>query len=208
VNYGVLDKLDIGLVIPVIDIDVDARVTATGLNDPSGTPITDYSASGSASSLGLGDIVVRAKYHFFQREQTGLALRADLWLPTGDEDDLRGLGEDAGSVQLIGSTRWRWLSPHGSVGFFLRGGKQNSVRYQVGTDVRAHERVSFSVDFVASNDLEKDGVGDFIAAVSTGLKINPWRRLVIGSNAVWRVNDEGLRDDVIPSLSVEYTFGD
>ncbi len=207
-NYGVLDRLDVGLVIPIVQLDLDARVTVNGLTDPSSAPITNYAASGSESTVGLGDMVLRAKYHFYQTEDTGIAVRGDLWIPTGDEDELRGLGEVAGTIQLIGSTRWRWFSPHASIGMFIRGngGDQDSARYQVGTDIRVHERLSVSLDVVMGDDLERDNVGDFTAALSSGVKVNPWRRLVIGANALWRLNDEGLRDDVIPSLSVEYTF--
>jgi hypothetical protein len=206
-NYGVLDRLDVGLVIPIIQLDLDARVTVNGLQGDSG-PITNYANSGSESTVGLGDIVLRAKYHFYQSEDTGIAVRGDLWIPTGDEDELRGLGEVAGTIQLIGSTRWRWFSPHASIGLFIRGngGNQDSARYQIGTDIRVHEKMSVSLDVVMGDDLERDNVGDFTAALSSGVKINPWRRLVIGANALWRLNDEGLRDDVIPSLSVEYTF--
>jgi hypothetical protein len=207
-NYGIHDRIDIGLVVPIIQLDLDARVRVSGLQDTSGTPITNYTSAGKESTTGLGDVVVRAKYNFYQSEETGVAARADLWLPTGDEDELRGLGEVAGMVQLIASTRWRWFSPHGSIGVFLRGdgGDQDSARYQLGTDVRLHERLSMSVDVVMTDDLERDEVGDFTAALSTGVKMNPWRRLVVGANALWRLNDEGLRDDVIPSISVEYTF--
>lgn len=35
---------------------------------------------------------------------------------------------------------------------------------------------------------------------------NLWRRLVITGAAIIRLNDEGLRADVVPSFALEYTF--
>ena len=60
-NVGVLDDLELGVVVPV------ARVTLEGerLNVYRGTPLVQASATGNAS--GLADIAVRAKYGFSPR---------------------------------------------------------------------------------------------------------------------------------------------
>jgi hypothetical protein len=53
---------------------------------------------------------------------------------------------------------------------------------------------------------DEEDVGEDIFGVAAGLKVNPWSRLVLAGSALVRLNDDGLRADVIPSVSIEYTF--
>jgi len=69
-----------------------------------------------------------------------------------------------------------------------------------------HERVTIAGDFIGSRDLDSDGVGDTQIGAAAGLKVNVWRRLILSGNALIRLNNQGLRSDVIPSGAIEYTF--
>jgi hypothetical protein len=59
---------------------------------------------------------------------------------------------------------------------------------------------------VGEHQLDDDGLGDNIFGVSGGAKVNVWRRLVLTGTVLFRLNDQGLRADWIPSGTVEYTF--
>ena len=63
-----------------------------------------------------------------------------------------------------------------------------------------------SVDFIGSEDLYHNGIGDTQMSVAPGLRINPWKNLVVSAGALIPVNHQGLRSDVVPTLGVEYIF--
>ncbi len=115
-TFGVTDRLDVGVVLPIVRLDMSAQVdqtttTGTPLQDCSyyrnnyspadlvalgieGTPCTTASASGSRKvsddHLGPGDLVVRSKWNFMLAPVSGAALLAAT-VPTGDTDNLTGL---------------------------------------------------------------------------------------------------------------------
>lgn len=202
VNYGVTDAIDLGIVIPYLDVRVEGEVTT---RFPDGTVLR---TEDSDSASGLGDIILRGKARFLETEWVDMAARLDLFLPTGNEDDLRGFGEPAVGMLLAGSKTFGRFSPHANVGILIRGGgkEQHDWRFSGGIDVRVTDRFSFTTDAIFRDALHSDGVGDFIASLATGVKVNPWRRLVLSANVVWRLNDQGLRADWVPSFAAEYTF--
>ena len=113
-----------------------------------------------------------------------------------------------GAANLIASKSIGWFMPHVNLGVQIRtGGKENhQFRWAVGYDLRVHRRATVSVDFIGSEDLHHDGIGDTQMAVAPGVKINPWRNLLVTAGALIKVNHQGLRANVIPTLGVEYTF--
>lgn len=98
--YGITDRIDVGITIPLLDVKVKERVREIGFFfcDPSFTACTDPQLTGqdfrsnSASGSGLGDIVLRGKWNFLQvpklwNGRMGMAFALDVKLPTGDEGD-------------------------------------------------------------------------------------------------------------------------
>lgn len=126
-SYGVSDRLDLGVALPVVQIDLDAAATLTidrlstadsrGIHqfEDDDTDQVIFSDSGFAS--GPGDLVLRAKYRFLDRPVGGMALLSNLQLPTGDEDDLLGSGQTKASLVLIGSRRWEKVAGHFNLGY-------------------------------------------------------------------------------------------
>jgi len=208
VNYGVTDKLDVGIVVPYLAIWLKGSVQATGLVDPSTGRTFSVQTSGSARSSGIGDIVLRAKMNFFEGEYGALASRLDFYVPTGDADNFRGFGQPAAGASLIYSAALGIFSPHMSVGFLWRFNDQslNEMRLAVGGDMRITEWLTATTDVLLNQNTQHNDVGNSLLSVATGIKFNPWRRLVLSTNLLWRLNDQGLRTLVIPSVSVEYTF--
>jgi hypothetical protein len=164
-NYGLSERLDIGLALPFQKVDLAARIRtkierlSTG-SDPfvvhafdDGTDGRDFLESGSAS--GIGDVVLRGKWNFLRRADTSLALAADLRLPTGDEGNLLGSGATQTKLYLVVAGPARRLAPRASVGYtFSRGGSEFSgdlpdeIGYSAGFDAALHKRVTLTADFI------------------------------------------------------------
>lgn len=131
-NYGVTDRFDIGLAVPIVHVSIDARVTAEILRTASASnPITHsfdgrgagtIALSEQGSATGLGDILVRAKYNFLRSETTAYAAALDLRLPTGDEDDLLGTGATQAKFLFVASSELGRFSPHVNLGYTLSSG--------------------------------------------------------------------------------------
>jgi len=208
VNYGVTDKLDVGIVVPYLATWLKGSVQASGLIDPSTGRTFSVQTSGSAQSSGIGDLVLRAKMNFIDGEYGALASRLDFYVPTGDADNFQGFGHPAGGASLIYSAALGPFSPHASVGFLWRFDAQqfNEMRFALGGDVRITPWLTATSDLLLNQNTAQYNVGNTILSVATGIKFNPWRRLVLSTNLLWRLNDQGLRTLVIPSVAVEYTF--
>ena len=102
-SYGVSDRLDIGVAVPFVRVELNASVLRT--NRPAGDvgrsrPFTrSRLQSGSATvpqlsgtAAGLGDMVLRGKYAFTADNPLGLAAAVEARVPTGDENNLLGTG--------------------------------------------------------------------------------------------------------------------
>ncbi|HBZ72741.1 MAG TPA: hypothetical protein DEP35_24595 [Deltaproteobacteria bacterium] len=208
VNYGVTDKLDVGIVVPYLATWLKGSVQADGLINPTTGNTFSVRTSGSAQSSGIGDIVLRAKMNFYDGEYGALASRLDFYAPTGDPDNFRGFGQPATSASLVYSAALGIFSPHLAVGFLWRFNDQNlnELRYAAGADLRITEWLTATADFLFNQNPQHNDVGNYILSAATGIKFNPWRRLVFSANLLWRLNEQGLRALVIPSAAVEYTF--
>src|SRR5215208_6334937 len=127
-NYGVTDRWDVGVAVPIVRVNLDASVTARILrfatNPPPeamltdqqrkdsldvhtfeiGNPSATQTLAHSGHSTGLGDIAIRTKYQVLRGAGGGLAAAVDLRLPTGDENELLGTGGVQAKLMLIAST--------------------------------------------------------------------------------------------------------
>jgi hypothetical protein len=162
-SYGVSDRFDVGLVVPLVSVDMQAETQAqiqriaTNPTAPAihtfrnGTAEDAFTQSGSAS--GLGDMVVRAKWQIVRgTEGGGLALLGDVRLPTGDERDLLGTGATRGIVFLVGSLQLGKFSPHGNVGYGISSDGPEGLEipeeldYKVGFDWALNPRLTIAAD--------------------------------------------------------------
>jgi hypothetical protein len=129
--YGVTDRIDVGIVVPIVSIDLNAQVNATILRlatqnitaihqfDNTGASTSTFSESGSAT--GIGDIILRGKYHFLRAAGGGLAVAVDVRTPTGDEENLLGAGATQAKFQLVASRAYDRLAPHFNIGYTFSG---------------------------------------------------------------------------------------
>jgi hypothetical protein len=133
-NYGLTDRFDVGLAVPIVHVKIDAsvdsqilRMAAQSVNNPLihsfdglGSSTETLSASGSAS--GLGDVLLRAKYNFARTQTTAFAAALDLRLPTGDKDNLLGSGATQTKLFFVGSGEYGRFNPHVNFGYTFSSG--------------------------------------------------------------------------------------
>jgi hypothetical protein len=162
-NYGLTDRWDIGAALPITKVNIDASIDArVDRIATSGTPTLHQFATGnpnenissvSGDATGLGDIVLRTKSRFMKAQGGGLAAGLDLRLPTGDEEDLLGLGTTQAKFLLIGSTEFGNLAPHVNLSYAVAGDSSlqdidiaNEFGYTFGVDAVAGKvTVAFDV---------------------------------------------------------------
>jgi hypothetical protein len=174
-NYGVTDRLDVGVAVPYLRIKMKARIhehiEKFSTRDepfvfhifPNGTDDNDILDSDEAE--GLGDMVLRAKYRFKAVEGGGLAAGIDLRLPTADETELLGSGATQLKLYLIASGSGKRISPHVNAGYtFSKGGSAvtgplpDEVNYTVGFDAALHHRITFAADVIGRTLLNFDRI--------------------------------------------------
>jgi hypothetical protein len=126
-NYGLTDRWDIGIAVPIVHVDMDATVLATikrlaTAANPfihtfvAGQDVPQTTVTSGGSATGLGDIELRTKYRLMDFRAGGLAAAADVRLPTGNEDDLLG-GSAQVKVFLIESGGSDRLTQHVNLGY-------------------------------------------------------------------------------------------
>jgi hypothetical protein len=129
-TYGITNNWDIGVAIPISQVELDLTLAAeilrfsTQANPlvhqfPDGSSRRVFVTSGSAS--GLGDVLLRTKYQFYDAPSVKLAAALDLRLPTGDADDLLGTGTTQGKLYAILSTGNERFSQHVNFGYTFSG---------------------------------------------------------------------------------------
>jgi hypothetical protein len=186
-TYGVTDRLDVSLAVPLVTTHLDVLSAATIVRVGTGTArdihffhdpdATDglgsertFEAGGSAT--GLGDLIVRVKAGVFRESRRGLALGLDVRMPTGDERNLLGSGAPGVRPFLAFSSAYRRLSPHINVAYQWNGssilagnpetGEKADVpdqfQWAAGTDLGLTDKFSMTVDFLGRQSINSPRV--------------------------------------------------
>jgi hypothetical protein len=127
-NYGITDRWDIGALVPIVRVDIDADVQATILrlatqNDQlthtfeAGNPnATQKSFHLGDSASGLGDVVLRSQFRVLDFAGGGVAGGLDVRLPTGDQDNLLGAGGQTKILAIVSGGNSRFMQ-HANFGY-------------------------------------------------------------------------------------------
>jgi len=136
-NYGLTEHSSRGIAVPIVNVNIDARVdaeilrlgsgdtSATHSFDTAGSRLTFRSDSGSAT--GLGDILLRGKYTVYRTQASAFAGALDLRLPTGDKDSLLGTGATQLQLFFIASGEYGRWSPHVNFGYTFSSGETSEL---------------------------------------------------------------------------------
>jgi hypothetical protein len=116
-NYGVSDRLDVGVAAPIMRTDISGshRVTRTLVSGEEMTVTAPVHVASSAT--GLGDLFVRAKYNVFRNNTLSLAGVGEVRLPTGSTENLHGVGVTVPKGTVVASFRYDRLAPHVNVAY-------------------------------------------------------------------------------------------
>src|SRR3989441_8969361 len=103
VTFGLLDRVDIGVAIPIVSTSLRGNSFAqivpfggtTAQHFFGGTPANPELSTSrfvEGSATGIGDIATRVKVNLMRSERTNFSVLADARFPTGSADDLLGAG--------------------------------------------------------------------------------------------------------------------
>lgn len=191
-TIGVTDDLDLAVSVPLVSVKLDGAtwLQDDNRNNAQGTPAVSLFATGGGISGGLGDIAAEVKYRFKkfgegQPDPGGLAVIGIMRLPSGDRENLRGLGITrtlAGIVYSSGRGRFR---PHANFGYeFWSSGLdvqtvdtqgapttvtvRNQIQFAAGLEFEAAPKLTLLVD-VLGRDIRGAGKVDYRTVQSGSL---------------------------------------
>jgi len=198
VTYGLNDRIDVSVAVPIMRSYVRADSTATlhlapGSSsdehyfDPANPSQNQKLFSSTGSATGIGDILLRVKGTASRWEWGGLALAADLRLPTGDEEKLLGSGALGIRPFAAFSFPLQHFTPHFNVGYQwngesvlggdiitgTKGDMPDLFTYAFGTDVGVTRSLTLALDLfgtrvIDSNRLVIGQFTEFPGLTSTG----------------------------------------
>jgi hypothetical protein len=199
-TYGVTDRIDIGVAVPFVSTSIDGtsfgQIVPFGPNPAhyfggtAANPILAATASVNGSASGIGDVAVRTKVDLSPAGAsagTGIALLADVRLPTGNEDDFLGSGTTSARLMGIVSGRYGDFAPHANAGVALRNSddQRNALLATAGFDQLLVPWATFALDIISEWQM-----GDAKLALPQPVAIDiPFRRTIYPSNIPDRRDD-------------------
>jgi hypothetical protein len=183
---GVTDRLDVSVLVPVIQATMsgysDAEIIAAGGGDPAagfsfgGPPedpkLVERSETVRAKATGLGDASVQGKLRLTDADSRfGMALLSGIRVPTGNEEDF--MGSEGWSVQGLGvfsTTPFAGFSPHLNIGGVYRSaeGERSAVFGALGFDHRASTRLTIAGEILAQLPFGENPLVQSEATIDTG----------------------------------------
>ena len=161
-TYGMGERADVGVIVPIVQVAADGRVSSHIVRTGSGTDTTIHQfdpigganrtlprycseleanfdpdavqCHGSATARGIGDIVVRGTYRL-AGSGGGVAVGADVRLPTGSADDFIGLGAFQVRPAVMFSADAGRFVPRARVDYTWSEGELSSALGNVSLDV-------------------------------------------------------------------------
>ena len=137
-----------------------------------GRDVAQRTFQNGGSASGLGDVIIRAKGTATKWENAGLALGADLRLPTGNELDFLGSGAPGFKPFAVFSYNYKRFSPHVNVGYQFNGdsvlagdiqagikaGLPDQFLYSAGIDIGVTRKFSLAADFLGQRLIDTQRV--------------------------------------------------
>lgn len=242
VTAGLTDFMDVGVAVPFVRTQVSGRTEAqilpfgsTAIHRFGGDatdPVLRATATMEGSASGIGDIAGRVKINLGQGETMGAALLTEIRFPTGDEDDLLGVGATQVRAMGLYSAQLGTFSPHLNVGYQARNGEAQSdaVIVQTAFDNLLTEWATLAVGieseiqvgenkFVLPETIVLDepflrrfpatnvpNTGGDVLRASIGGKFTVREGTVLVLNGIFPLKDVGLQPDYIWTVGLDFPF--
>ena len=170
-TIGVTDNVDIGIAVPMVQVELNGLSTLVN-----GAGDVVLTAQGGGTSSGVGDIAAVLKYRFHTfgtglPDPGGLALFVTTRLPSGDKENLRGLGVARTLVSLVVSGGQGRFRPHVNGGFEF---------WNKGVDVATNFDKNPST-VTARHQIQYAGGAEFEAAPKLTLIVDLLGRHILGA---------------------------
>jgi Putative MetA-pathway of phenol degradation len=222
-NYGITDQLDVGVAVPFVNLSLSGQRIDTYHGQPT------LQAAASATSFGLGDVALRAKYNLLRSGGSGFAVGGEVRLPTGNDQNLLGAGKAAAKPFLVGSVEQGPVALHGSMGYTF-GGLSQEVDYGGAVTVAGTSRLTLvgevngrhvaklgtltditepnpQIPGVDTVRLGSTALGAERVIAIAGFKWNPAGTWLLSANVVRPLTTTGLNAAWTPSVTLDYSFG-
>ena len=174
ITYGVTDRFDVSLAVPVVDVSMtvvsDATIHRVGTTNPlthffrqsNGDVGDERLFTGAGSAAGIGDLTVRLKGTIKRASASSVAVGVDMRVPTGDAMNLLGSGTTGVQPFVVWSGSVAKLSPHANASYTWNGSSvlagnpatgqsadfPDEIRYAMGADVAMAPRLTLAVDLL------------------------------------------------------------
>jgi len=227
VTYGVTNDLDVNATLPLLRTSLD--VTAhTQVPDPRfpefalppGNPNAQVgSRSASGDDVGIGDLLLRAKWVPLRSEWVDVATQLGLSVPTGSQNNFQGTGTTRLQPTLIFSHLYGRFEPLLNVAIDLNTNDvgRSVVGWAAGGTAQIIDPLNLSVVFLGRHELApltEPIATPFFFQIERSDQYNAsvgsrWRFATSGFvslNAIVPLNQQGLQAAVIPTLELEYAF--
>jgi len=174
VTYGITNRIDVSMVIPIENVRMQIISDATIVNNSNSKvhsfPVVPNSCefpcrhqvfTRSRTASGIGDITLRAKGKIWEAEHARLAVGVDVRFPTGDSLNFIGAGA-YGVRPFVAWSYDRRMSPHVVVGYESNGSSKiagdittgskerlpSQFTYSAGADIWLTKRLTTAFDLV------------------------------------------------------------
>ena len=227
VTYGITNDFDFNVTLPLLytslDVTADTKVPdprfPTFALQPGDPNAVVGSRSASDSDLGVGDLLLRAKWVPLRNEWIDVATQLGLSLPTGNRNNFQGTGTTQVQPTLVLSHVYGRFEPLLNLQLDVNANdvSRSVVGWAAGGTAQIIDRLSLSVVFLGRHELTP--LTDPLAApfffqiersdqysASVGCRWRFASSAFIGANAIVPMNDQGIQAAVIPTLEAEYAF--
>lgn len=163
-SYGITDSLEASLAIPIVysHIAVQAPVDAAAITESGELVLIDETLTSSSNTVGAGDVFLRGKYRFADLSDVHLAAGLMLRLPSGNVDDLQGIGYVELTPSFIAATRvfqpasWARLQGYfnGGIAIDTEDVGNSEARWGFGFDWGFTPSLTAGIAFLAQNQFE------------------------------------------------------
>ena len=162
-TYGVTQRWDVNLLVPILYTTLDLDGVSGGFVD---NVQETRSVAFHDDAFGIGDILLRTKYRFFDDpDRVKLAGALTLRMPSGNPGNFQGLGDFTITPTLIVSRAIGRHDVHMNLGmeFDTAEAERTRARYAIGVTLQPRSWLAILLDVLGSSGLDDDHF-----SVSTG----------------------------------------
>ncbi|HMF60743.1 MAG TPA: hypothetical protein VK595_10240, partial [Vicinamibacterales bacterium] len=236
VTYGLLERLDLSLAVPVVRTRLSLLSNATVQRVGTGSQLqvhyfrddtapaghgTAHQFFAEGRATGVGDLLVRAKGTLMREGTRALAAGVDVRMPTGDEENLLGAGAPGVRPFVAFSGTFGIVAPHANLGYQWNGksvlagdvrtgekrGLPDQFLYAVGTDISVNPRLSLVLDLVGQRVINSPRLSTFTFLATGPAGSVALRDLRFQNASYWASNGAvGMKVNVAPRVLINFNL--